>query len=74
MLRTLKELKPGDKTKIVKINGGGMIKRRMMDMGIIKGSEVLVEKVAPLGDPVEIKIKGYSLSLRKSDIEKIIVE
>ena len=73
-MRTLKDLKPGDKTKIVKINGGGMVKRRMMDMGIIKGSEVLVEKVAPLGDPVEIKIKGYSLTLRKDDIQKIIVE
>ncbi|WDV46891.1 ferrous iron transport protein A [Clostridiaceae bacterium M8S5] len=73
-MRTLKDLKPGDKTKILKINGGGIVKRRMMDMGIIKGSEVLVEKVAPLGDPVEIKIKGYSLTLRKDDIQKIIVE
>ncbi len=73
MEKTLKSLKPGESGTIVSIKGKGPIKRRLMDMGVVRGSEVIVEKVAPLGDPIEIKIKNYSLTLRKEAAENIIV-
>jgi ferrous iron transport protein A len=74
MVRTLKDLKPGDKAVIVKIDGEGAVRRRLMDMGVTKGAEVLIRKVAPLGDPIEVNIRGYELSFRKSEAEKIHVE
>ncbi|MCI1958549.1 MAG: ferrous iron transport protein A [Clostridia bacterium] len=73
-MKTLKDTYPGENVKVVKINGTGAVKRRIMDMGITKGIEVFVRKVAPLGDPVEIKVRGYELSLRKADSELIEVE
>ena len=71
---TLKEAKVGSTVKVVKINGSGAIKLRIMDMGITKGVEIYVRKVAPLGDPVEINLRGYELSIRKFDAEIIDVE
>lgn len=71
---TLKEVKIGQTVKVTKLNGEGAVKRRIMDMGITKGVEVFVRKVAPLGDPIEITVRGYELSLRKEDAEKIEVE
>jgi len=71
---TLRDLKPGDTAKVVKINGEGAIKRRIMDMGLIKGTSFSVRKVAPLGDPVEITVRGYELSIRKFDAEMVEVE
>ena len=73
-MRTLKEVQIGESAKVVKIHGEGAIKRRIMDMGITKGVDVYVRKVAPLGDPIEITIRGYELSLRKADAEMIEVE
>jgi ferrous iron transport protein A len=73
-MRTLKEVKTGETVRVVKIGGEGAIKRRIMDMGLTKGVEVFVRKVAPLGDPVEITVRGYELSLRKTDAELIEVE
>ncbi len=73
-MNTLREAKVGQTVKVVKLNGEGAIKRRIMDMGITKGVEVYVRKVAPLGDPVEITVRGYELSLRKADAEMIVVE
>ncbi len=70
-MKTLKEAKCGNIVKVVKLHGEGAIKRRIMDMGIVKGTEVLVRKVAPLGDPVEVCVRGYELSIRKSDAELI---
>lgn len=70
---TLKEVNPGTTVKVVKISGEGAIKRRIMDMGLTKGIEVFVRKVAPLGDPVEIKVRGYELSVRKADAELVEV-
>ena len=70
---TLREVAPGNKVKVQKLTGTGPIKRRIMDMGITKGVEVFVRKVAPLGDPVEITVRGYELSLRKADAEMIEV-
>ena len=70
---TLKEAKVGSAVKVGKINGSGAIKRRIMDMGLTKGTEIYVRKVAPLGDPVEITVRGYELSLRKADAEMIEV-
>lgn len=70
----LRELRPGQKGKIVKILGSGSIHRRILDMGIIKGAEIEVERVAPLGDPIEVRIKGYHLSLRKEEAANIYVE
>jgi Fe2+ transport system protein FeoA len=70
----LHELKPGEEGKIVKVAGGGAIHRRLLDMGLVSGSDVEVERVAPLGDPIEIKIKGYHLSLRKEEASNIQVE
>jgi ferrous iron transport protein A len=73
-MQTLKEIKPGTTVKVVKIGGEGPVKRRIMEMGLTKGAEVYVRKVAPLGDPVEITVRGYELSLRKADAELIEVE
>ena len=73
-MKTLKETKVGEAVTVTKINGAGPIKRRIMDMGITKGVEIYVRKVAPLGDPVEITVRGYELSLRKEDAETIEVE
>ena len=70
---TLREVAPGNKVKVQKLTGTGPVKRRIMDMGITKGVEVFVRKVAPLGDPVEITVRGYELSLRKADAEIIEV-
>lgn len=71
---TLRELKVGQTAKVVRLNGEGAVKRRIMDMGITKGVEISVRKVAPLGDPIEVTVRGYELSLRKADAEKIEVE
>ena len=73
-MRTLKEANIGETVKVVKITGGGPIKRRIMDLGITKGTEIYIRKVAPLGDPIEVTIRGYELSLRKADIDIIQVE
>ncbi len=73
-MKTLKEAKVGDSVKVVKLHGEGAVKRRIMDMGLTKGVEVYVRKVAPLGDPVEVTVRGYELSLRKADAEMIEVE
>ena len=73
-MKTLKEVKIGETVKVVKLHGEGAVKRRIMDMGLTKGVEVTVRKVAPLGDPVEVTVRGYELSLRKADAESIEVE
>ena len=73
-MSTLKEIKCGETVKVKRIEGDGAIRRRIMDMGITKGCEVFVRKVAPLGDPVQVQIRGYELSLRKTDAEMIVVE
>ena len=73
-MRTLKDAKVGETVKVVRLNGAGPLKRRIMDMGITKGVDVFVRKVAPLGDPVEVTVRGYELSLRKADAEMIEVE
>ncbi len=70
-MRTLREVKPGERVKVARLSGEGALKRRIMDMGITKGAELYVEKVAPLGDPVEIHLRGYALSLRKSEAESV---
>ena len=71
---TLKEIKCGETVKVAKIQGEGPVRRRIMDMGITKGCEVFVRKVAPLGDPIEVTVRGYELSLRKADAEMIVIE
>ena len=73
-MKTLKETSVVETVKVVKLNGSGPVKRRIMDMGITKGVDVFVRKVAPLGDPVEVTVRGYELSLRKADAEMIEVE
>ncbi|MCL2265573.1 MAG: ferrous iron transport protein A [Treponema sp.] len=73
-MKTLKEIKPGNTVKVLKISGEGPLKRRIMEMGITKGVEIYVQKVAPLGDPMEVSLRSYSLSLRKADAELITVE
>jgi ferrous iron transport protein A len=70
---TLKEIPCGETVRVVKIEGTGPVKRRIMDMGITKGTDIFVRKVAPLGDPVEVNVRNYELSLRKEDAESIIV-
>lgn len=70
-MRTLKEVKVGETVKVVKLHGEGAVKRRIMDMGLTKGTEVHVRKVAPLGDPVEVTVRGYELSIRRADAEMI---
>ena len=73
-MKTLKEVRIGQSAIIKKLHGEGAVKRRIMDMGLTKGTEVYVRKVAPLGDPVEVTVRGYELSLRKADAEMIEVE
>ncbi len=73
-MKTLRDAKIGETVKVVKLHGEGAVKRRIMDMGITKGVEVFVRKVAPLGDPVEVNVRGYELSLRKADAEMVEVE
>lgn len=73
-MKTLRETKIGETVKIVKLHGEGAVKRRIMDMGLTRGTEVYVRKVAPLGDPVEVTVRDYELSLRKADAEMIEVE
>ncbi len=73
-MKTLKETAVGSTVKVVKLHGEGAVKRRIMDMGLTKGTEVFVRKVAPLGDPMELNVRGYELSLRKADAELIEVE
>ena len=73
-MRTLKDVNVGETVNVTKLNGEGAVKRRIMDMGITKGVEVYVRKIAPLGDPVEITVRGYELSVRKADAEMILVE
>ena len=73
-MNTLRQAKIGDTVKVVKLHGEGAVKRRIMDMGITKGVEVYVRKVAPLGDPIEVTVRGYELSLRKADAEMIEIE
>ena len=71
---TLREVNPGNKVKVQKLTGTGPVKRRIMDMGITKGAEIYVRKTAPFGDPIEVTVRGYELSLRKADAEMIEVE
>ncbi len=73
-MNTLKDIKIGKTAKVVKVHGEGAIRRRIMDMGITKGVEIYVRKAAPLGDPLELTVRGYELSLRKADAEMIEVE
>ena len=73
-MKTLRDAKIGERVQVVKLHGEGAVKRRIMDMGITKGVEVLVRKVAPLGDPVEVTVRGYELSIRKADAELIEVQ
>ena len=73
-MRTLKDVKVGEKTRVIKVHGQGALKRRIMDMGVTKGVEIYVRKLAPLGDPSEINVRGYELSLRKEDASLIEVE
>lgn len=73
-MRTLRQVKVGETVKVTKLNGEGAVKRRIMDMGITKGVEIYVRKVAPLGDPVEVTVRGYELSLRKADAEMVVIE
>ena len=73
-MKTLRQAKVGDTVKVVKLHGEGAVKRRIMDMGLTKGVEVHIRKVAPLGDPVEVTVRGYELSIRKADADSIEVE
>jgi len=72
-MKTLKEAKVGDTVRVMKLHGEGAVKRRIMDMGLTKGVDVQVRKVAPLGDPIEVTVRGYELSIRKADAEMIEV-
>ena len=73
-MKTLKQVKVGETVRVVKLHGEGATKRRIMDMGLTKGTEVYARKVAPLGDPIELTVRGYELSLRKADAEMVEVE
>ena len=73
-MKTLKDAKVGETVKVVKLTGEGAVKRRIMDMGITKGVDIYIRKVAPLGDPVDVTVRGYELSLRKADADMITVE
>ena len=73
-MKTLKDVKIGETVKVVKLHGAGAVKRRIMDMGITKNTTIYVRKVAPLGDPIEVMVRNYELSLRKADVEMIEVE
>ncbi|HAE92628.1 MAG TPA: ferrous iron transport protein A [Tissierella sp.] len=72
-MKTLESALPGENVTVVKLEGEGSVRRRIMDMGITKGTKVYIRKVAPLGDPIEITVRGYELSLRKSDAGKIVI-
>jgi len=74
IMKTLRDVRIGETVKVVKLHGEGAVKRRIMDMGLTKGVEVYVRKVAPLGDPVEVTVRGYELSIRKADAEMVEVE
>lgn len=74
MMKTLKEVACGQTVKVIKLTGEGPVKRRIMDMGITKGVEIFVRKVAPLGDPIEVTVRGYELSIRKADAQMILVD
>ena len=71
---TLKDVKTGETVTVVKLNGEGAVKRRIMDMGLTKGADVIIRKVAPLGDPIELTVRGYELTVRKADAEFVEVE
>lgn len=73
-MRTLKDVRVGETVKVVRVSGSGPLRRRIMDMGIIRGTAVFVRKVAPLGDPIEVTVRGYELSLRRDDIAIIEIE
>ena len=73
-MKTLRDAKVGETVRVVKLHGEGAVKRRIMDMGITKGVEVLIRKLAPLGDPIEVNVRNYELSIRKADAESIEVE
>lgn len=73
-MRTLKEVAVGETATVAKLTGEGVVKRRIMDMGITKGVSVFVRKTAPLGDPIEVNVRGYELTLRKAEAENIVVE
>ncbi|MBQ4164154.1 MAG: ferrous iron transport protein A [Turicibacter sp.] len=73
-MKTLKDVKIGETVTVIKLNGTGPLKRRIMDMGITKGTTLYIRKVAPLGDPIEITVRGYELSIRKADAENIIID
>lgn len=73
-MKTLKDAKVGEEVQVVKLTGEGAVKRRIMDMGVTKGTKIFVRKVAPLGDPIEVKVRGYELSIRKADAQMIEVE
>ena len=73
-MKTLRQVKVGETVTVVKLHGEGAVKRRIMDMGLTKGTEVYIRKVAPLGDPVEVNVRGYELSIRKNDAEMIEVQ
>ncbi len=72
-MQTLKDARVGQTVKVAKLQGEGAVKRRIMDMGITKGVEIYIRKVAPLGDPVEVTVRGYELSIRKADAEMVII-
>lgn len=73
-MKTLNEAKIGETVKVVKLHGEGGVKRRIMDMGVTKGVEIYIRKVAPLGDPIEVTVRGYELSIRKAEAESIEIE
>ena len=73
-MKILKDMKPGETATVAKLLGEGPVKRRIMDMGITRGTEIFVRKVAPLGDPMELSVRGYELSIRKADVEMIEME
>ena len=73
-MKTLRDIKCGQTVRVVRLNGMGPVKRRIMDMGITKGVDIYVRKVAPLGDPIEVTVRGYELSLRKADADMVEVE
>lgn len=73
-MKTLKDVKVGEEVQVVRLTGEGAVKRRIMDMGVTKGTKIYVRKVAPLGDPIEVTVRGYELSLRKQDAQMICVE
>lgn len=73
-MRTMRDVKVGETVNVAKLTGEGAVKRRIMDMGLTKGTQVYIRKVAPLGDPIEVTVRGYELSLRKADAEMILVD